>query len=69
MEKFSFNLFIFSVILIFATQMIAEARGPVISCRCNKTEDCHGICALCSNYKCNNNRCTCLSDTPPFSLF
>ncbi|KAG4170448.1 hypothetical protein ERO13_A12G147375v2 [Gossypium hirsutum] len=71
MEKFSFNLFIFVVILIFAThlEMMAEAKEPVISCRCNKTEDCDGICALCSNYKCNNNRCTCLSDAPPFSLF
>ncbi|KAG4170443.1 hypothetical protein F383_19274 [Gossypium arboreum] len=68
MEKFSFNLFIFTTILIFAThsEMMAEARGPVISCRCSKTEDCHGICAACPNYKCINNLCTCLSDAPPF---
>ncbi|KAB1999540.1 hypothetical protein ES319_D12G169200v1 [Gossypium barbadense] len=66
MEKLSFNLFIFAIILIFATRMMAEARGPVISCRCSKTEDCHGICAACPNYKCINNLCTCLSDAPPF---
>ncbi|MFQ6654224.1 hypothetical protein Gotur_025298 [Gossypium turneri] len=46
--------------------MMAEARGPVISCRCSKTEDCHSICAACPNYKCINNLCTCLSDAPPF---
>ncbi|MBA0772818.1 hypothetical protein Gotri_008135 [Gossypium trilobum] len=46
--------------------MMAEARGPVISCRCSKTEDCHGICGACPNYKCINNLCTCLSDAPPF---
>ncbi|TYH96349.1 hypothetical protein ES332_A12G170800v1 [Gossypium tomentosum] len=42
MEKFSFNLFIFAAILIFAThsEMMAEARGPVISCRCSEIEDC-----------------------------
>ncbi|KAG4170447.1 hypothetical protein ERO13_A12G147350v2 [Gossypium hirsutum] len=66
MEKFSFNLFIFAVILIFATQMMAEARGPVISCRCSKIEDCQGICAVCPNYNCINNLCTCLSGAPPF---
>ncbi|TYH39436.1 hypothetical protein ES332_D12G178300v1 [Gossypium tomentosum] len=66
MAKFSFNLFIFAVILIFATQMMAEARGPVISCRCSKIEDCQGICAVCPNYSCINNLCTCLSNTPPF---
>nr|KJB50320.1 hypothetical protein B456_008G163400 [Gossypium raimondii] len=66
MAKFSFNLFIFAIILIFATQMMAEARGPVISCRCSKTEDCQGICAVCPNYSCINNLCTCLSNAPLF---
>ncbi|KAG8475503.1 hypothetical protein CXB51_032322 [Gossypium anomalum] len=68
MEKFSFNLFIFATILIFAThsEMMAEARGPVILYRCSEIEGCHGICAACPNYKCINNLCTCLSDAPPF---
>ncbi|TYG41473.1 hypothetical protein ES288_D12G177600v1 [Gossypium darwinii] len=68
MAKFSFNLFIFAVILIFAThsEMMAEARGPVISCRCSKTEDCQGICTVCPNYSCINNICTCLSNAPAF---
>ncbi|KAG4170446.1 hypothetical protein ERO13_A12G147325v2 [Gossypium hirsutum] len=40
MEKFSFNLFIFVVILIFAThsEMMAEGRGPVISCNAVKSK-------------------------------
>ncbi|KAB2052987.1 hypothetical protein ES319_A12G157000v1 [Gossypium barbadense] len=66
MEKFSFNLFIFAGILVADSEMMAEARGPIILCRCSKIEDCQGICAVCPNYNCINNLCTCLSGAPPF---
>ncbi|TYG61014.1 hypothetical protein ES288_D07G114400v1 [Gossypium darwinii] len=65
----SWNLVIFAVILMFTThtEMVAEARGPIISFRCHRSEDCGSVCAKCPTCTCLFRLCTCPTD-PPWPL-
>ncbi|WRX13192.1 hypothetical protein QQP08_005679 [Theobroma cacao] len=60
MDKSYLSLVLLAV-LIFAShwEMGAEARGPIISFKCNKTSDCGSVCSKCPACKCIDHFCTC----------